>query len=104
RGGRRSRARARRSCRRNRGTTAPLPRFFHGGGVARRSYSRLVAVRLGLLIAVCILVAGCGVRSSKPFTAKGSASCLTAHAFTRVTTNPAAAGFIARSEEHTSEL
>jgi hypothetical protein len=54
-----------------------------------------VAAKLGLLLAVCGLAAGCGVRSSKPFTATGSASCLKSHSFTRVTTNPAAVGFIA---------
>jgi hypothetical protein len=54
-----------------------------------------VAARLGLLLAFCVLVAGCGVRNSKPFTATGSAGCLKDHAFTRVTTNPALVGFIA---------
>jgi hypothetical protein len=54
-----------------------------------------VAAKLGLLLAVAVLVAGCGVRNSKPFTAKGSAGCLKSHAFTRVTTNPALVGFIA---------
>jgi hypothetical protein len=53
-----------------------------------------------VLIAVCALVAGCGVRNSKPFTAKGSASCLRSHAFTRVTTNPGAVGFIAGFADH----
>lgn len=53
-----------------------------------------------MLIAVCALVAGCGVRNSKPFTAKGSASCLRSHAFTRVTTNPGAVGFIAGFADH----
>ena len=54
-----------------------------------------MAAKLGLLLAVTLLVAGCGVRNSKPFTAKGTAGCLKDHAFTRVTTNPALVGFIA---------
>jgi hypothetical protein len=54
-----------------------------------------VAAKLGVLLAVCALVAGCGVRNSKPFTAKGSASCLESHGFARVTTSPALVGFIA---------
>jgi hypothetical protein len=53
-----------------------------------------------VLIAVCALVAGCGVRNSKPFTAKGSASCLGSHAFARFTTNPGAVGFIAGFADH----
>jgi hypothetical protein len=59
-----------------------------------------VAAKLGVLVAVCALAAGCGVRSSKPFTAKGSASCLSSHGFTRVTTNPGAVGFIAGFADH----
>ncbi len=54
-----------------------------------------MAAKLGLLLAVALLAAGCGVRNSKPFTAKGTAGCLKDHAFTRVTTNPALVGFIA---------
>ena len=53
-----------------------------------------------MLIAVCVLVTGCGVRNSKPFTAKGTAGCLKDHAFTRVTTNPALVGFIAGFAEN----
>jgi hypothetical protein len=74
---------------------AARPRFFHCGVVARRSYSRLVTAKLAVLLAVCALAGGCGVRSSKPFTATGTASCLKSHSFTRVTTNPGAVGFIA---------
>jgi hypothetical protein len=54
-----------------------------------------VAAKLALLLAVAAVVAGCGVRNSKPFTAKGTVGCLKSHAFTRVTTNPALVGFIA---------
>lgn len=50
---------------------------------------------LGMLLAVALVAAGCGVRSSKPFTAKGTAGCLAKHGFTGVTTKPAAVGFIA---------
>jgi hypothetical protein len=59
-----------------------------------------VAAKLALLLAVAAVVAGCGVRNSKPFTAKGSAGCLKAHAFTRVTTNPGLVGFIAGFADH----
>ena len=51
--------------------------------------------KLGILLAVGLLAAGCGVRNSKPFTAKGSAGCLTRHGFKRVTTDPAKVGFVA---------
>jgi hypothetical protein len=51
-----------------------------------------IAVCLGL---ICLLAAGCGVRSNKPFTAVGSASCFTKQGFTKVTTNPDKVGFIA---------
>jgi hypothetical protein len=44
---------------------------------------------------VCVLVAGCGARSNKPFTAVGSAACFTKQGFTKVTTNPNKVGFIA---------
>ena len=53
-----------------------------------------------MLIEVCALVVGCGVRNSKPSTAAGSVSCLRSHAFTRVTTNPGAVGFIAGFADH----
>jgi hypothetical protein len=48
-----------------------------------------------LVLAVALFAAGCGVRSSKPFNASGTAACLKSHGFTGVTTNPAAVGFIA---------
>jgi hypothetical protein len=48
-----------------------------------------------LLVAAALAAAGCGVRNSKPFTAKGTAGCLKSHGFTSVTTNPVAVGFIA---------
>jgi hypothetical protein len=45
---------------------------------------------------VCVLVAGCGARSDKPFTAAGSAACFAkASGFKKVTTEPAKVGFIA---------
>ena len=50
---------------------------------------------LGIALAVALLSAGCGVRTTKPFTAKGSAGCLKSHGFTGVTTNPLKVGFIA---------
>ena len=51
------------------------------------------------LLAVALL-AGCGVRSSKPYTAKGTAPCLAKHGFTNVTTKPVEVGFIAGFAEN----
>ncbi len=48
-----------------------------------------------VLVVVALLAAGCGVRSSKPYTAKGSVACFRAKGFTGVSTNPAKVGFIA---------
>jgi hypothetical protein len=50
---------------------------------------------LAVLVPLAGLVAGCGVRSSAPFTAKGTAPCLAKKGFTGVTTNPVKVGFIA---------
>jgi hypothetical protein len=50
---------------------------------------------LGIALAVALLAAGCGVRTSKPFTAKGSAGCLKSRGFKQVTTDPLKVGFIA---------
>ena len=44
---------------------------------------------------LALLAAGCGVRTSKPFTAAGTSGCLRSHGFTQVTTNPGKVGFIA---------
>jgi hypothetical protein len=47
-------------------------------------------------VLVCVLVAGCGARSNKPFTATGSAACFAkAEGFKKVTTEQAKVGFIA---------
>ena len=46
------------------------------------------------ILVVALLAAGCGARSTKPFTAKGTISCLRNKHFT-VTTDPAQVGFIA---------
>jgi hypothetical protein len=54
-----------------------------------------VARTVGIVLAVALLAAGCGARSSTPFTAQGTAGCLKAHSFTGVTTNPVKVGFIA---------
>jgi hypothetical protein len=54
-----------------------------------------VARRALLLAALACLAAGCGVRNSKPFTARATAACLRSHGFQRVTTNPALVGFVA---------
>jgi len=44
---------------------------------------------------VALVLAGCGARSSKPFTADASAACFTKKGFTNVTTATAKVGFIA---------
>lgn len=53
--------------------------------------------RLVLLAAVAVLVAGCGVRNSKPFSPAKSAACLRSRGFTSVTTgsDPGKVGFVA---------
>ena len=51
--------------------------------------------RLLLFALLGLLVAGCGARSSRTFTAKGTAGCLKDKHFTQVTTDPAKVGFIA---------
>jgi hypothetical protein len=53
-----------------------------------------VLVPLGL-VPLALLAAGCGARSSAPYTATGTAKCLTSKGFTGVTTDPAKVGFIA---------
>jgi hypothetical protein len=46
------------------------------------------------IVLLGLLAAGCGARSAKPFTARGTLGCLKAKGFT-VSTNPAQVGFIA---------
>jgi hypothetical protein len=48
-----------------------------------------------LLVLLALLAAGCGARSSKPYTAAGTVDCLKSHKFTNVSTSPAKVGFIA---------
>jgi hypothetical protein len=48
-----------------------------------------------LVVTVALVAAGCGARSSKPYTAAGTVACLKSKGFTGVTTNPAKVGFIA---------
>ena len=50
---------------------------------------------VGISLAVAFLAAGCGVRTTKPFTAKGTIGCLKTHGFTGVTMDPLRVGFIA---------
>jgi hypothetical protein len=56
-------------------------------------------VRRPLLVlaaaSLAVAAAGCGARSNKPFTAKGTAACMTKQGFTHVTTDPLKVGFIA---------
>jgi hypothetical protein len=54
-----------------------------------------VARRALLLAALACLAAGCGVRNSKPFTAKATAACLRSHGFKAVSTEPGKVGFVA---------
>jgi hypothetical protein len=54
-----------------------------------------VARAFGLVLLVGLLVAGCGVRTSKPYTAKGTAPCLAKKGFTGVSRKPVDVGFIA---------
>ena len=60
----------------------------------RRSLPVLAAVSL------LIVAAGCGARDTKPYTAQGTASCLTKKGFTKVTTNRSKVGFIAAFAEN----
>ncbi len=57
--------------------------------------ARVARTTFGIALAVALLAAGCGVRTSKPYTATGSAGCLKTQGFTDVTTNPLKVGFIA---------
>jgi hypothetical protein len=59
-----------------------------------RIYSRLVRP-LAVLVVLAVAAAGCGARSSKPFTAAATAGCLKGKEFTGVTTSAAKVGFIA---------
>ena len=54
-----------------------------------------MARAFGLALLVGLLVAGCGVRTSKPYTAKGTEPCLAKKGFTGVSTKPVDVGFIA---------
>jgi len=51
-------------------------------------------------IALAVAAAGCGARSNKPYTAKGTAACMTKKGFTKVTTDPLKVGFIAGFAEN----
>jgi hypothetical protein len=57
--------------------------------------ARVARTTLGIALAVALLAAGCGVRTSKPFTATGTVGCLKTQGFTGVTTDPLKVGFIA---------
>jgi hypothetical protein len=48
-----------------------------------------------LLAGLVLVAAGCGARSSAPYTATGTVACLKSKGFTGVTTNPVKVGFIA---------
>ncbi|HYA09868.1 MAG TPA: hypothetical protein VEG24_09745 [Gaiellaceae bacterium] len=53
------------------------------------------ALALLVLAGLALVATGCGARSSAPYTATGTAKCLTSKGFTDVTTNPVKVGFIA---------
>jgi hypothetical protein len=57
--------------------------------------ARVARTTLGIALAVALLAAGCGARTSKPFNAEGSAGCLKTRGFASVTTDPLKVGFIA---------
>jgi hypothetical protein len=57
--------------------------------MVRRSFLVLAAALLA------VAAAGCGTRSSKPFTAEGTAPCMTKKGFKHVTTDPLKVDFIA---------
>ena len=59
-----------------------------------------MARRLGIVLAVVLLAAGCGVRNSRPYTAELTAPCLRSHGFSGVTTEPGDVGLIAGFAEH----
>jgi hypothetical protein len=69
-------------------------RFFHWC-VQPRGYSRRVSRLIGIVLVVVLVAVGCGVRNSRPFTAKASAPCFRNHGFTGVTMKPAEVGFVA---------
>jgi hypothetical protein len=54
-----------------------------------------VARTFGIALLVALIAAGCGVRTTKPYTARGTVGCLRSHGFTGATTNPGKVGFIA---------
>jgi hypothetical protein len=60
----------------------------------RRSLLVLAAVSL------LVVAAGCGARDTKPYTAQGTASCMTKKGFSKVTTNRSKVGFIAAFAEN----
>lgn len=48
-----------------------------------------------VVVTLALIAAGCGARSSAPYTAAGTVACLKSKGFTGVTTNPVKVGFIA---------
>ena len=51
-------------------------------------------------VLLALLAAGCGARSSTPFTAAGTLPCLKKQGFLQVSSNPAKVGFIAGFAEN----
>jgi hypothetical protein len=54
-----------------------------------------VVRRLAPFLLLALIAAGCGARSSTPFTASATAGCVKSKGFRNVSTNPAKVGFIA---------
>ena len=48
-----------------------------------------------LVVTLALIAAGCGARSTAPYTAAGTVACLKSKGFTGVTTDPVKVGFIA---------
>ena len=64
------------------------------GSIGDRIYSRSMR-RVVLLLVAAAVLAGCGARTSKPFTAAGTIACLKKQGFTHVSSSPSKVGFIA---------
>ena len=53
-----------------------------------------------LIVTLALIAAGCGARSTAPYTAAGTVACLKSKGFTGVTTDPVKVGFIAGFAEN----
>jgi hypothetical protein len=53
------------------------------------------SILLAAAAALVVIATGCGARNNNPYTAKGTAACMTKKGFAAVTTNPIKIGLIA---------